>query len=288
LYMPVFQPSLVIPDPLRGGEVSNVALIVGGNPDLEVVTARSFTAGFVVSPSQIPGLRLGGNYWRITMDNRIIGPVYQELLKPDTPFSTLVIREPPTSQDVEAGWAGRLRSINLSRINYGDLETSGIDLDASLQLDRAWGCLKFDLAVTWIHEYRSRDMNQVLPLDRVGIANVQGTIPEWRTVGTVGWKFGDFGVSTTTTFIPSYQDADVTKGPLDRRISSQTLIDLQAWMDLDIGGNALLDGSTLTLGARNLFDKVPDFANAGVSLGYDFSQGELTRRFIYFRVAKRF
>lgn len=288
LYMPVFQPSLVIPDPLRGGEVSNVTVIVGGNPDLEVVTARSFTAGFVVNPSQIPGLRLGGNYWRITMDNRITAPIYQELLKPDTPFSTLVVRDPPTSQDVQAGWAGRLRSINLSRINYGDLETSGIDLDASLQLERTWGCLKFDLGVTWIDEYRSRDMNQVLPVDRVGIANVQGTIPEWRTVGTVGWKVGDFGISTTTTFIPSYLDADITKGPLDRRISSQTLVDLQAWIDLDMGGNALLDGSTLTLGARNLFDRVPDFANAGVSFGYDVSQGELTRRFIYFRLTKRF
>lgn len=288
LHMPVFQPALVLPDPQRGGEISNVTLIVGGNPGLEVVTARSFTAGFVFNPYEMPGLRLGASYWRITMDNRIIAPIYQELLKPNTPFSTLVVRDPPSSQDVQAGWAGRLRSINLSRINYGDLDTSGIDLDASLQAEHAWGCVKFDLAVTWIDEYRSRDMNQVLPLDRVGIANVQGTIPEWRTVGTLGWKLGNYGVSTTTTFIPSYQDADITKGPLDRRIGSQTLVDLQAWMDLDIDGNALLDGSTLTLGARNLFDKVPDFANAGVSLGYDFSQGELTRRFVYFRVTKRF
>ena len=56
LYMPTLQPSLLIADPLRGGEVSNVNIIVGGNPDLEVVTARSFTAGFVFSPSELPGL----------------------------------------------------------------------------------------------------------------------------------------------------------------------------------------------------------------------------------------
>jgi outer membrane receptor protein involved in Fe transport len=65
-------------------------------------------------------------------------------------------------------------------------------------------------------------------------------------------------------------------------------VDLQAWLDLDMDGNALLDESTLTLGARNVFDEAPEFANAGVHLGYDFSQGELTGRFVYFRVSKRF
>jgi iron complex outermembrane receptor protein len=288
LYTPILQPPLLIPDPLRGGEISNVTLIVGGNRDLDVVTARSFTTGFVFSPSAVPGWRLGASYWRVVMENRIIAPIYQELLKPNSPFNSLVVRDPPSGQDQERGWAGRLRSINLTRMNYGDLETSGIDLDTSLLVERPWGCLKFDLAVTWIDEYLSRDMNQVLPLDRVGMANVAGTIPEWRIVGTLGWKFGDFGLSTTTTFTPSYQDADLERGALDRRLSSQALVDMQAWLDLKFEGNALLDGSTLTLGARNVFDEAPEFANAGVYLGYDFSQSDLTRRFLYFRVSKRF
>jgi iron complex outermembrane receptor protein len=131
-------------------------------------------------------------------------------------------------------------------------------------------------------------MNQALPLDRVGIANVQGTIPEWRAVGTLTWKLRRFGASTTTTFVPSYQDADVWTGPLDRRIASQTVVDLQAWIDLDMAGAALLDGSTLTVGARNLFDRAPEFAHAGASFGYDISQSDLTGRFLYFRLRKRF
>lgn len=131
-------------------------------------------------------------------------------------------------------------------------------------------------------------MSQVLPLDRVGIANVAGTIPEWRMVGTVGVKLGDVGVSITTTFTPSYQDADVWTGPLDRRIDSQILVDLQAWMDLNMEGSVLLDGTTLTVGTRNVFDQAPEFANAGAALGYDFSQSDLTRRFIYFRLSRRF
>lgn len=289
LYLPVLRPSAPIPDPLRGGEISNVTLIIGGNRDLEVVRARSFTTGFVFSPDEIPGVRAGASYWRVVMDNRIMAPMYQELLKPDSPFNHLVERAPASPEDEGRGWKGRLRSITLSRINYGDLDTSGIDLDASLLSEnRPWGCLKLDLAVTWIDEYLSRDMNQVLPLDRVGIANVAGTIPEWRIVTTVAWKLKNFGLASTTTYTPSYQDADAFTGPLDRRLSSRAIVDLQAWMDLSIEGNALLDGSTLTLGARNLFNDTPQFAVAGANLGYDYSQNELTRRFVYFRVSKRF
>jgi iron complex outermembrane receptor protein len=289
LYMPMIQPSVPIADPLRGGEVSNVTLIVGGNLDLDVVTARSFTTGFVFTPAEFPSLRLGASYWRVVMNNRIMTPVYQELLKPSSPFSYLVARLPATIEDEQRGWTGRLRSITLRRINYGDLDTSGIDLNAGLLLENhPWGCLKVDLAVTWIDKYLSRDMNQTLPLDRVGIANVAGTIPEWRVVGTVGWKLGNLGLSTTTTYTPSYQDADPLLGPIDRRLSARAIVDLQAWMDLSMEGNSLLDGSTLTLGARNLFNDSPEFAVAGANLGYDFSQNELTRRFVYFRVSKRF
>lgn len=288
LHMPMFEPSLVIADPLRGGEVTNVAISVGGNPDLEVVTARSFTAGFVFTPAEMPHLRLGGNYWRVVMDSRIMAPNYQELLKPESELSDRVVRDPPGEQDVQAGWAGRLRSIDLTRVNYGDLATSGIDLDASFLVESYWGCINLNLAVTWVNEYLSRDMSQALPLNRVGIANAAGTIPEWRLVGTVGWKLGDFGWSTTTTFTPSYQDADVWTGPLDRRIGSQILMDLQAWMDLNREGSVLLDGTTLTIGARNVFDRAPEFANAGAALGYDFSQSDLTRRFIYLRLSRRF
>jgi iron complex outermembrane receptor protein len=284
MYMPLLQPSLLIADPRRDGEVSSVPVTVGGNPDLEVVTARSLTAGIVFSPAEYPGLRLGASYWRVVMDNRILTPIYQELLKPDSPLSGLVSRYDPG----EGETVGRLRSINLTRVNYGDLETSGIDLDASIKLERDYGCFRLDLAATWVDKYLTRDMNQALPLDRVGIANVQGTIPKWRAVGTLSWKLGEVGASTTATFVPPYRDADLVLGLLNRRVDRQFLIDLQGWVDVNWDGNSLLDESKITLGARNLFNEGPDFANAGASFGYDVSQSELTRRYVYFRISKQF
>jgi iron complex outermembrane receptor protein len=233
-------------------------------------------------------MHVRASYWRVVMENRIIAPLYSEVLRPDSPLAERVVRALPDSQDLLADQPGRVSQINLTRLNYGGLETSGIDFDTALSVERPWGCLKLDLAATWIDEYLSRDMNPVLPVDRVGIANAQGTVPQWRVVGGIAWKRGNFGVSTTTTFVPSYQDADLLLGPLDRRIGSLTTVDLQTWLELNVHDNALVDGSKLTLGARNLFDATPDFSRAGGSLGHDFSQGELTGRFLYLRLSKLF
>lgn len=199
-----------------------------------------------------------------------------------------VVREAPTASDVLAGSPGRLQSIDLTPANYGDLQTSGIDLDASLRVTSGRARLNLDLAVSRVAEYRSRDMNPVLPLERVGIANARGTIPEWRVIGTIGGTLSRFGASATTTFTPSYQDADFVDGPLDRRIGAQILVDLQASIELPAEGSALLADSTVTVGARNLLDACPSFARAGASLGYDLSQSELTCRFVYLRLRSRF
>ena len=42
----------------RNDAVSNVSFVVGGNPDLQPIEADSLTAGFVLTPSSVPGLRL--------------------------------------------------------------------------------------------------------------------------------------------------------------------------------------------------------------------------------------
>ncbi|WP_129648721.1 TonB-dependent receptor plug domain-containing protein [Peristeroidobacter agariperforans] len=289
LNTPMYRFSFPIADPFRGGSVSAVALIAGGNRDLDAVTAHSFTSGLTYRFSELPGLSLGGSYWRVAMDNRIVVPRYAELLNPKSDLGHYrSVRDPPSDEDVRAGWAGPLRSLDLRLINYGDLQTSGVDLDASATVEGNHGSLHAKLSATWVHEYLVRDTNQALPPDRVGIANIQGTIPAWRVVGSLVWEFRSFGASTTATFTPSYQDADVWYGPLDRHIASRTLVDLQAWVDLDIAGTTLLDGTRVTLGALNVCDETPDFANAGASLGYDISQADLTGRFIYFRITTRF
>jgi iron complex outermembrane receptor protein len=271
----------------RGGARSLVGVTVGGNPDLGNVTAHSFTTGVVYRDSDWPGLHWGAQYWRVVMDNRVVLPGLLNLDKlEDMPGR--VTRSAPTEADVMAGWPGALQSVDISLLNYGRLETSGVDLDLSYRLVANAGQLEAALSATWVDTYASHDLAPIESPDRVGIANYLGTIPEWRLIGSLAWDASGWGASATATFTPSYQDSDLS-GPLDRRLPSRTVIDMQAWLELGwLFGSARFEGLRVTAGALNLFNEEADFANAGLMYGFDISQADLRQRFAYLRVTKSF
>lgn len=275
-------------DPLRGGSISPVRVTIGGNRDLGNVSAHSFTTGVAYRASDRPGLHWAAHYWRVVMGERIVlpNPAYVEKLEEEVPGR--VARAAPTEADTLAGWPGALQSVDISLLNYGRLKTSGVDVDLSYRTTTNLGHLQAALSATWVDEYSSEDLAPIESLDRVGIANYQGTIPEWRSIGSLTWEGSGWGVSTTATFTPSYQDSDLT-GALERRLPSRTIIDMQAWLDLGrLLDPAFCDGLKITAGALNLFDEGVDFANAGFTFGFDVSQADLKQRFAYLRITKGF
>lgn len=278
---------LSLPDPRRGGSVSPVRVTFGGNRELENVSAHSFTTGVAYRVSGWPGLHWAAHYWRVVMDNRIVLPNPSNLEKLEA-LPGRVTRSAPTQTETLEGWPGALQSMDVSLLNYGRLETSGIDLDLTYRIAGSAGHLQAALSATWVDSYSSEDLTPIESLDRVGIANFQGTIPEWRLVGSLTWEGRGWDVSTTTTFTPSYQDSDLT-GALKRRLPSRAIVDVQASLDLgrllDMG---FCDSLKITAGALNIFDEDVDFANAGISFGFDVSQADLKQRFAYFRITKSF
>lgn len=277
---------IVLADPRRGGTISSVRLTVGGNPDLENVSAHSFTGGVVYRPNHQQGLQGAAHYWQVAMDNRIVLPRTYDVAKLEEVMPSRATRGAPTEADILAGWPGALQSLDISLLNYGRLETSGVDVDLSYRFARKAGQLQTALSATWVDEYSARDLTPIQSPDRVGIANLQGTVPEWRIRGSMTWEGRSWGASTTATFTPSYHDADLT-GELERRLPSRTIIDMQAWLELGrLLDAAFFDNLKLTAGALNLFDEGVDFANVGLALGFDISQADLKQRFMYLRIAK--
>ncbi|MFC4314941.1 TonB-dependent receptor domain-containing protein [Steroidobacter flavus] len=278
---------LPVVDPRRGGTVSNVAVTSGGNPDLENVSAHSFTGGVVYQPGEGPGLHGGAHYWRVVMDSRIVVPRTSDVGKLEG-LEGRVTRYDPSVSDTLAGWPGAIKSLDVSLLNYGRLETSGIDLDVSYRVAGQWGHLRTGLSATWVDKYSFQDLSVLKPLDRVGIASQQGTIPEWRLVGSLEWEGREWGTSATVTYTPRYRDSDLT-GVLARTLPSRTIVDVQAWLELHRLFDAdLFNGLRLTAGALNAFDEDVDFANVGLTLGFDMTQADLKQRFAYLRVTKSF
>jgi len=292
LYLPrtASLPVFPVADPRRGGAVAPVSLLGGGNAELDPTRGKSFTAGLVFTPQSLPPLEVFATYWHVTMDNRITLLQPALVLANESLFPERVIRGAPTAFDLAAGIPGAVTQIDISRMNFGRLRTSGIDLGLHFDKESSFGEFAANLVATWIGEYETIDVPATPAVDRVNLANDQaGTITKWRAVGGLDWDRGPLSTTMHVRYIPSYDD---TRGGVrnGRRVAAQTFVDLQAAVDLGKmdSGRAFLRGVQLTAGASNLFDAQPEFAEVGGAQGYDISQGDLKGRFWYLRLGKTF
>jgi iron complex outermembrane recepter protein len=288
----LYAPKTAIPgsilDPRRN-QVTVVTFIAGGNPDLDATDGKSSTVGFVFSPIWVPGLQIAGNYWRAEMSSRVAIFPPSLLLANEARYSNRIVRS-PTPAEVAAGLPGALSVIDLSRLNFGELETNGIDLSAAYSWETGIGRFTSDLSATWVHEYESINFPATPAVDRVGIASPLGTIPRWHAQSTIGWASGwGLGLSATVRHAPSYDDLNAA-GVTRRRVESQTMVDLQASLSLEsmFGEDSFWRGLKLSAGVLNTFDEEPPFAENGFTYGYDASQDDLEGRFGYFKVTKSF
>lgn len=277
-------------DPRRNGEVIDPPTYSGGNPDLDPLEADSFTAGFVWTPGSVAGLRVAASYWRVEVDERVASFLPQLVLDNEDRFPERVVREAPTPADVAAGLAGRVISIDASRVNFGVLDTSGVDAQLSYAFETAIGDFAPSVSATWIEKYDAVQVPETPAVDRVGIINVSGTIPEWRGAATLRWNRRALGASVTARFVEGYTDATISGVPLEHDVPSQTLIDAQLSFDIDAIEGAESHwwrGFRLSGGVINAFDEKPHFTGMSSS-GYDLSQGDLRQRFFYVNLGKAF
>jgi iron complex outermembrane receptor protein len=284
--LPVFQ----VVDPRRGGAPTTVSLISGGNPELEPTRGESFTGGFVFSPQALDPVEIFANYWHLTMDERVTLLLPQLVLTNEALFPERVIRAEPTPLDLAAGVPGRVVQIDTSRMNFGRLATSGIDLGVRYQIESPFGVFTGNAVATYIDEFETIDVPATPAASRINVANqTVGTITKWRAVAGLDWDRNALSATMHVRYIPSYDDTrnGVRNG---RRIGAQTFLDLQAAVDLGklAPGSPLLRGVELATGASNLFDEQPDFAEVVGAAGYDTSQGDLKGRFWYVRLGKTF
>jgi hypothetical protein len=169
------------------------------------------------------------------------------------------------------------------------LAAGGADLNVSFTWKTRAGQFTPNLSATWYDDYETT-LAPGLPMqERIGIANELGSIPRWRTIASVGWTRGPLALFSAAQFVSAYDDA-LFGEKTGRRLSSQTLFDMQATLQLDalVSGRSALSAVTLYGGIANLFDQGPAFAEVGRTFGRDPSQGNLKQRFWYVRLAKEF
>jgi iron complex outermembrane recepter protein len=289
MFAPLQQFPSSVTDPRRNNETVPIALLVGGNPDLQPVNGETTTAGLVLTP--VPGLRLTATYWELKVDNRVTVVPDQQLVNNEAVYSDRVIRAAPTQTDIDLGLPGRIVSVDSTRINFGELRTSGVDWEASYSLDTRWGNFTPGLTGTRTATYSSVELPGSAPVKGVGIASINGTIPKWKMSATLAWRHEWMGASATARYVHGYDDAIFGLGPTGRRVASQTLVDTQASVDfgrMRSGHSSWLENLRLTAGIANLFDKEPPFAELFFDAGYDYTQADLIGRTGYLNLSKGF
>jgi iron complex outermembrane recepter protein len=255
---------------------------VGGNPNLEPETSDTYTAGFVWTPTFIPGFNFSVDWFNIKVKDYISGIGADVIINRcvstlDPFFCNLVHRDAAGSI-----WLSSQGFVTDTTLNTGALKTKGIDFNANYRVDMEalglenWGGLSFNFVGTWLDELAI----QSLPGDKFfDCAGLYGTIcsisgglsspnPEWRHKARVTWKapfeYGDwlkdFSLSLQWRHFNKVKLDAFDKDPAlnntglqyetDRVLKSRDYFDLAAsW--------TMRDNINFRAGVNNIFDVDP-------------------------------
>ena len=143
-----------IPITSSGGTQSITAFQSGaGNQFLSPETATTKTVGFVYSPSYVPGLSVGLDWYNIQVENRItgIGASYvanQCFIQGDSNYCSVIQRDAAT---------GQITTLSRGNANLGEMETEGLDLAINYRLPRtAYGQFSIRNETSYVDKFRTR------------------------------------------------------------------------------------------------------------------------------------
>ncbi len=235
-------------------QVNKVDVVVGGNSALQPVKARTFASGFLLKHDSIWQGTLGLKYWHIQLDDRITVPAITYLLGHERLYHERIQRAPATEEDIAAGRPGTLQLVDMT-MNGGPLDTSGVDLEASLAWPSSFGQLSADLNITYFDKYASTEMRG-LPASS-GLASRVPTEQFLAYTQSTHDRTGAPAAGTTAATasgIAGHLCRMLTSSPPAGGVPSQTLVDLKFVTHLDqlVGGVPALEGWRLTLRHREL------------------------------------
>ncbi len=282
-------------------ESQPIQILSGGNPNLDAEDSENFSAGFVLTPPVVPGLRFSADFFRIEVDDAIASLDPQFILDNEADFPGFVVRSAPSATDQALGIPGSVLLVNTSFQNLGFVKVQGFDAALEYITPRTpigTFSLRLDGAYLDSFEQQANDAEPVRELI--------GTFarPKFRGRAQAGWRIGGFEAITTFNYTDSYED--ITN---DRTVDYSTTFDVlleyrfgnrpeiqpepvtDKKMVVERGSSSghrfnPLDDLAVRVGVRNIFDDPPPFSNNVA--GYPVPLEDPRQRFIFFDIEKKF
>lgn len=274
--------------------------------DLKPETGKSFDYGIVYDPHWLDGLSVNMDYYRITLDNTIIGAAAQTIVDQcyknnASPFCRFVHRFPD----------GQVQFIGQPTVNLGHLETSGVDVGFRYRLpEMEWGNFVVGLDATYISKYDNQATPDSAVTHVAGHFNRQfGNFARWRGLGSVSWNRGPFDATWRVSYIggvsvgsedPAQGDsADACYLVTDPTLCAQgdwtfnptrLHYGAQTYHNVNFGYNIEPWNTRVEVGVDNLFDKQPPifYQNNVINSNTDVNTYDTIGRFFFARVTVKF
>lgn len=257
----------------------------GGNRDLKEETADSFTAGLVLTsrhPSAwLSGLSASIDYYSIEIED-VIGAVSASAMlqgcynaqgqnptyDPNNGYCRLFARDPLSGSVIDA------RELNG---NLATLKTSGVDLqfDWRVALEETglpdWGDVSVNVIVGWLESRERQDVAGGPTIDRVGTVDVVtagqfNSFPEWKSLTSLNWSRGDFGLGLRWRFVDEME-----------AFTSREVLEATHYLDLN-GSWSLTENVSLRATVNNLTDEQPRTWDPGAQANTDPSTYDVLGR----------
>jgi iron complex outermembrane receptor protein len=237
----------------------NVSAVSGGNPFLKPERANTLTFGFVLSPSFIPRFNLSVDFYDIKIKSAIGSLGAQTLVDRCNAGDQAICQLAPRGAD------GRISSLLIAPVNFQQIQTRGIDVEAAYSLPILSGNLslhtlinytdKLDLVSDGSTTHFAGNTDQPL-LDGVG-----GTA-HWKITNSTTYSTHAYNISLTNRYIGGGAITEDGSTLDDNHVRGRLYFDLAGEVTLlrtNSGGRVALFGVI-----KNLTDKDPPFT------GYQF------------------
>lgn len=256
---------------------AQVRSLGGGDPSLKPEFGDNTTIGLVYSPSWFEGFDLSLDYWKIDLNDFIIGFGAQETME-------RCVNSGLGCANVTRAANGQVILVRTAQGNVANYLTSGYDLGLGYKWDAGnWGKFTFKTDTTYVAraELTAPDpdvLGAFITTDATGSYNGS---PNWeyRTTANVNWSKGDWTVNWTTRYVSELVEKcrnstligacnDRGETPSGGLATRNNYLGAYAVHDVNVGWKAPWD-ARISVGARNLFGKDPTANNRAFAHSFD-------------------
>jgi iron complex outermembrane recepter protein len=271
---PIKCPTSLAQDPNNPACSFQFSTLTGGNPNLTPEKSTTLTFGTVLEPVKNLSIDLD-SFWIYLKNQIVVGGL---------PVATILASQASATQFasfVNRDANGNIITIQQTNENLFKSTVSGLDMNLKYAFDLPVGRISALGSGTYFYKYavQNADGSWTGQLNK-GV-NTVGFVSRFRYVATLMYDIHDFNLSVTQNWQQKYHDSNGTIAgvAVPREVSAYDTVDAQ----LNYVG---VKQFKFTLGARNLFDKNPPYANYAATTnnfvgGYDLAYGDPVGRFVY-------